>query len=89
MTKAADDNCQILSTFESLHDTKKRIYATTVCRCDPLGHREWITLPTDIAEVILGGVTNGWAALAADKDLHIKGQPVSPDEYCNENLYDG
>tara|TARA_B100001123_G_scaffold39287_1_gene40495 strand:- start:4656 stop:4796 length:141 start_codon:yes stop_codon:yes gene_type:complete len=46
-------------------------------------------MPTDIAEVILGGVTNGWAVLAADKDLHIKGQPVSPAEYCNENLYDG
>ncbi|MBN83412.1 MAG: hypothetical protein CMJ70_25035 [Planctomycetaceae bacterium] len=89
MTTAGHDNCQILANFESLPDTEKRIYATTVCRCDPSGHRAWITHAHGHRRGDSGWGDQRLRRACRSKDLHIKGQLVSPAEYCNENLYDG
>lgn len=89
VTDRDDGNCQINLTIESQVATTKRIYATSVCRCDQSGDREKITLPTDVAEVIQDVVANGWDPLTTETDLHITGDFGSPHQFYNEDLHDG
>ena len=88
VTNAADGNCQINLTIESQVGTTKRIYATTVCRCDQSGDREKITLPADVAEVILDVVANGWDPFRTDQDLRLKADFGSPHAFFNDDLCD-